>query len=163
MTALAIRQWRIIVSVKTRHCERCEADVTRERKALVERQSRLAEAMHAVTVAEKKCVEHEARIVALIDGATHVVTSDYLAHDAWRAPLKDVLMAERNAEKKCRAAVTHQQQRLADAQAALARAQSALDQCRRKLDKLLKRAAVAVELATDEEAAENLLARRHAR
>jgi hypothetical protein len=52
---------------------------------------------------------------------------------------------------------------VAEVQAALARAQAAVDECRRKLDTLVRAAATAAELAADEEAAENLLARRYAR
>ncbi|MGN7982814.1 hypothetical protein [Burkholderia sp. 22313] len=163
MTAPVIRKWRTIVAAKARRCERLEADLARERQALAECQTLLDEAVQARTAARNDQAEHEARIVSLLDGATRLPTSHYLLHDAWRGPLKDALDEARTAERKKRTALERQQAQVAERQAALSRAEGSLDECRRKLGTLLRAAAVAAELAADEEAAENLLARRHAR
>ncbi|SHK81158.1 hypothetical protein [Paraburkholderia terricola] len=163
MRALVIRKWRTIVAAKVRRCERIEADLARERAALAEREAQFDEAAQAHVEARQKRAEHEARIVALLDGEARVATSDYLCHDAWRAPLKEALEAARAAEHKRRTALDRQRQKVAEVQAALARAQAAVDECRRKLDTLVRAAATAAELAADEDAAENLLARRYAR
>ncbi|CAB3725673.1 hypothetical protein [Paraburkholderia rhynchosiae] len=163
MSAPAIRKWRIIVAAKARRCERIEADLARERQALAERQTALDEAVQARTEAQTRQAEHEAGIVSLLDGAGRLATSLYLLHDAWRGPLKEALDEARAAERKQRTALERQQAKVAELQAALSRAKGSLDECRRKLDTLLRAAAVAAELAADEEAAENLLARRHAR
>jgi hypothetical protein len=50
-----------------------------------------------------------------------------------------------------------------ETEARLARADAALDQCRAELDSVRRAAAHVAELAADEEAVDNLLARRYAR
>lgn len=163
MTSPGIRKWRVIVAAKDRRRERIQADLVRERQVLAEREAALGEAVELRTQAQTRQAEHEALIVVLLDGTQSLATSQYLRHDAWRAPLKEALDETRAAERKHRTALERQQTRVADLQNALARAEGSLGECCRKLDTLLRAAAVAAELAADEEAAENLLARRYAR
>lgn len=163
MTASSIRKWRTIVAAKARRCERLEADLARERQTLAEREVALDEAVQARAETQSRQAGHEAHIVSLLDRAARVATSHYLLHDAWRGQLKEALDEARAAERKQRTALERQQEKVAQLQAALSRAQGSLDECRRKLDTLARAAAVAAELAADEEAAENLQARRYAR
>ncbi|KVA58951.1 hypothetical protein [Burkholderia cepacia] len=163
MTAPGIRKWRVIVAAKHRRRERIESDLGRERQLLAEREAVLRDAVEVRTQAHTEQIEHEAKIVALLDGTERFATSQYLLHDAWRTPLKEALDEARAVERKHRTALECQQAKVAELQAALVRAEGSLDECRRKLDTLLRAAAVAAEFAADEEAAENILARRYAR
>ncbi|KVL13704.1 hypothetical protein [Burkholderia sp. MSMB1826] len=163
MTTPGVRKWRVIVAAKQRRRERIESDLTRERQLLAEREAVLRDAVELRTRAQTEQVEHEAQIVALLDGTERFATSQYLLHDAWRIPLKEALDEARAVERNSRTALERQQAKVAELQAALLRAEGSVDECRRKLDTLLCAAAVAAECAADEEAAENILARRYAR
>lgn len=162
MTKPAIRKWRVIVAAKARRCERVQADLRREREVLSERHAEFDEALQVHTEAQTRQAEHEARIAALFDGSEPLATSRYLLHDTWRGPLKEALEAARVAQSTQRTALERQQAKVSELQTALSRVKASLDECQKKLNLLLRAAAVAAELVADEEAAENLLARRHA-
>jgi type III secretion system HrpB7-like protein len=163
MSAIAIGKWRAIVAAKTRRCERIEQELARDRRALAERQAAFDAAQHARDEAGQRCAAHEEVIAALIEGAETLSGADYLRHDSWRAVLKEVLEDERKAVQKAAGALERHQAKVRETEAAFARAGAALDQCRAKLQTVRRAAAHAAELAADEEAVENLLARRYAR
>lgn len=163
MSAIAIGKWRAIVAAKTRRCGRIEQELARDRRALAERRAALDAAERARDEAGQRCAAHEEVIGALIEGAATLSGADYLRHDGWRVALKEVLESERKAVHKAAGAFERHQAKVRETEAAFARAEAALDQCRAKLQTVRRAAAHAAELAADEEAVENLLARRYAR
>ena len=163
MSAIAIGKWRAIVAAKTRRCDRIEQELARDRRALAERQAAFDAARCACDEAGQRCAAHETVIGALIAGAETLSGADYLRHDSWRVALKEVLDGERKAVQTAAGALERHQAKVRETEAALARAGAALDQCRAKLQTVRRAAAHAAELAADEEAVENLLARRYAR
>ena len=162
MSTAAIGKWRAIVAAKTRRRERIEEELTRDRRALAEREAACDAARREVDVAKGRCGAHADGMAARFRGAAAVAVADYVRHENWRVALKDVLDAARK-EQKAAGAVERHQERVRAAEARLARADAALDRCRARLDEVRRAAAHAAELAADEEAVDNLLARRFAR
>jgi type III secretion system HrpB7-like protein len=163
MSAADIGKWRAIVAAKTRRRERIEEEAARDRQALAERQAALDEAGRDVEQARERCVAHEQGMAARFRGAAMLSAAEYLRHDSWRVALKDALAAARKAEEKAAGARDRHQAKVRETEARLARADAALDQCRARLDSVRRAASHAAELAADEEAVDNLLARRYAR
>ena len=163
MSAAAIVKWRAIVAAKTRRRERIEEEAARDRQALAERQAAFEEAGRDVERARERCIAHERDMAARFRGAATLAAADYLRHDGWRVALKDALAAARKAEENAAGARDRHQAKVRETEARLARADAALDQCRAELDAVRRAAARAAELAADEEAVDNLLARRYAR
>lgn len=163
MSMASIGKCRAIVAAKTRRRERIEEEVTRDRQALAERVAARDAAGHDVAQAQARCGAHADGMAARFRGAAAVSVADYVRHENWRVALKDALDAARKEEQKAAGAVERHQERVRAAEARLARADAALDRCRARLDEVRRAAAHAAELAADEEAVDNLLARRYAR
>jgi type III secretion system HrpB7-like protein len=162
MSAAAIGKWRAIVAAKNRRRERIEEELTRDRHALAERQAACDAARRDVELALERCRTHVEGMAARFRGAAGLSVADYLRHENWRVALKDALDAARKAEQKAAGAVDRHEARVRETQARLARADAALDRCRARLDAVRRAALHAAELAADEEAVDNLLARRYA-
>jgi type III secretion system HrpB7-like protein len=163
MSTAAIGKWRTIVAAKDRRRERIQEELARDRRALAEREAACDEARSDVDLALERCRVHVEGMAARFRGATGLSVADYLRHENWRVALKDAIDAARKAEQKAAGAVDRHGARVRDTEARLARAEAALDRCRARLDAVRRAAAHAAELAADEEAVENLLARRYAR
>lgn len=163
MSRAAIGKWRVIVAAKDRRRERIQEELARDRRALAEREAACDEARRDVDLALERCRVHVEGMAARFRGATGLSVADYLRHENWRVALKDAIDAARKAEQKAAGAVDRHGARVRDTEARLARAEAALDRCRARLDAVRRAAAHAAELAADEEAVENLLARRYAR
>lgn len=162
MSTAAIGKWRVIVAAKDRRRERIQEELARDRRALAERQAACDEARRDVDLALERCRVHVDGMAARFRGATGLSVADYLRHENWRVALKDAIDAARKAEQKAAGAVDRHGARVRDTEARLARAEAALDRCRARLDAVRRAAAHAAELAADEEAVDNLLARRYA-
>jgi type III secretion system HrpB7-like protein len=158
----AIGKWRTIVAAKDRRRERIQDELARDRRALAEREAACDEARRDVDLALERCRVHVEGMAARFRGATGLSVADYLRHENWRVALKDAIDAARKAEQKAAGAVDRHGARVRDTEARLARAEAALDRCRARLDAVRRAAAHAAELAADEEAVDNLLARRYA-
>ncbi|WP_198117361.1 hypothetical protein [Massilia rhizosphaerae] len=163
MSRADIGKWRVIVAAKDRRRERIQEELARDRRALAEREAACDEARRDVDLALERCRVHVEGMAARFRGATGLSVADYLRHENWRVALKDAIDAARKAEQKAAGAVDRHGARVRDTEARLARAEAALDRCRARLDAVRRAAAHAAELAADEEAVENLLARRYAR
>jgi len=163
MSTAAIGKWRAIVAAKNRRRERIEEELARDRRALAEREAASDEARRDVALALERCRVHVEAMAARFHGAAGLAVADYLRHENWRVALKDAIDAARKAEQKATGAVDRYGVRVRETEARLARADAALDRCRTRLDAVRRAAALAAELAADEEAVDNLLARRHAR
>ncbi len=163
MSTAAIGKWRAIVAAKTRRRERIEEEAARDRRALAEREAACDAARRDVEHAQARCGAYADGMAARFRGAAAVSVADYVRHENWRVALKDALDAARKEEQKAAGAVERHQERVRAAEARLARADAALDRCRARLDDVCRAAAHAAELAADEEAVDNLLARRYAR
>lgn len=161
MSAPAIGKWRAIVAAKTRRRERVEEELTCDRHALAEREAALDETRREEELAGERCAAHEQCMTARFGAATALSAADYVRHDQWRVALKDALAAARKAGEKAAGAAERHRAKVRETETRLARADAALDQCRAELDSVRRAAAHAAELAADEEAVENLLARRH--
>jgi type III secretion system HrpB7-like protein len=162
MSTAAIGKWRVIVAAKDRRRARIEEELARDRRALAERQAACDEARRDVELALERCRAHVEGMAARFHGAEGLSVADYLRHENWRVALKDALDAARKAEQKAAGAVDRHGARVREMEARLARADAALDRCRARLDAVRRAAALAAELAADEEAVDNLLARRYA-
>jgi type III secretion system HrpB7-like protein len=162
MSAAAIGKWRAIVAAKTRRRERIEEEAACDRRALAEREAARDAARREVEQAQARCGAHADGMAARFRGAAALSVPDYVRHENWRVALKDALDAARKEEQKAAGAVERHQERVRAAEARLARAGAALDRCRARLDEVRRAAAHAAELAADEEAVDNLLARRYA-
>jgi len=162
MSTATIGKWRVIVAAKDRRRGRIEEELARDRRALAEREAACDEARHDVDQALERCRAHVEGMATRFRGATGLSVADYLRHENWRVALKDGLDAARKAEQKAAGAVDRHVARVRETEARLARAEAALDRCRARLDAVRRAAAHAAELAADEEAVDNLLARRYA-
>jgi type III secretion system HrpB7-like protein len=162
MSTAAIGKWRTIVAAKDRRRERIQDELARDRRALAEREAACDEARRDVDLALERCRVHVEGMAARFRGATGLSVADYLRHENWRVALKDAIDVARKAEQKAAGAVDRHGARVRDTEARLARAEAALDRCRARLDAVRRAAAHAAELAADEEAVDNLLARRYA-
>ena len=160
MSTAAIGKWRAIVAAKNRRRERIEEELARDRRALAERAAACDEARHDVDQAQERCRVHVERMAARFHGGAGLSVADYLRHENWRVALKDAIDAARKAEQKAAGAVDRHGAKARETEARLARADAALDRCRARLDAVRRAALHSAELAADEEAVENLLARR---
>jgi len=160
MSTAAIGKWRAIVAAKNRRRERIEEELARDRRALAEREAASDEARRDVELALERCRVHVEAMAARFHGAAGLSVADYLRHENWRVALKDAIDAARKAEQKAAGAADRHGAKVRETEARLARADAALDRCRARLDAVRRAASHAAELAADEEAVENLLARR---
>ena len=156
----AIGKWRAIVAAKNRRRERIEEELARDRRALAERAAACDEARHDVDQALERCRVHVEGMAARFHGGAGLSVADYLRHENWRVALKDAIDAARKAEQKAAGAADRHGAKVRETEARLARADAALDRCRARLDAVRRAALHSAELAADEEAVENLLARR---
>ncbi|VVD65978.1 hypothetical protein [Pandoraea anhela] len=157
--AASLRAWSTVVRVKTRHCERAQAAVAEASAVLANAQEAAAAADAQRDAAEATLENTRAVWAASIRDNPVFSPEDWLRHDLL---LKDQVAVLEQAAQQC----SHAQDRVASAQSGvttaqqgLRRAEASRDACIDARNAMVREAALAAEMAMDDESGEVAAAR----
>ncbi|MCI3208285.1 MULTISPECIES: hypothetical protein [Pandoraea] len=157
--AASLRAWSTVVRVKTRHCERAQTAVAEASAVLTNAQQTAADAEAQRDAVQARLDNTQAVWAQSIHDNPVFSPEDWLRHDL---RLKDQVAMLGQAEQQC----AHAQDRVAAAQAGVTEAQQGLrraeasrDACIEARDALVREAALAAEMAMDDESGEVAAAR----
>lgn len=157
--AASLRAWSTVVRVKKRHCERAETALAEARSVLASAQE-MAQAADAQRDAAASTLDDtKAAWARAIHDNPVFSPEDWLRHDLRLREQAEMLAQARQQCARAQERVVSAQSGVSTAQQGLHRAQASRDACVEARDALLREAALAAEMALDDESGEVAAAR----
>ncbi|OAI59600.1 type III secretion protein [Ralstonia solanacearum] len=150
--------WRALIEAKTRERRRVEADIEAAQAALAEAQAAVEARQDAKRQAEQRLDAHLRSMDDLTTGAS-LTAQAYLQYDAFREQLDGAVAQAEQAVAAAQGVVAEREAALQAQRRRLARLDAMLDHCRETADRLDRKEDTELELATEEEAIEAIVAR----
>ncbi|ALF90363.1 MULTISPECIES: type III secretion protein HrpB7 [Ralstonia solanacearum species complex] len=150
--------WRALIEAKTRERRRVEADIEAAQAALAEAQAAVEARQDAQRQAEQRLDAHLRSMDDLTTGSA-LTAQAYLQYDAYRVVLDDAVAQAEQAVAAAQGVVAEREAALQAQRRRLARLDAMLERCRETADRLDRKEDTELELATEEEAIEAIVAR----
>ncbi|MFJ2995187.1 hypothetical protein [Pandoraea sp. NPDC087047] len=157
--AASLRAWSSVVRVKTRHCERAESALAQARAVLASAQEMAQTADAQRAAAASTLDDTRAAWASAIHDNPVFLPEDWLRHDIRLREQADRLAQATQQCARAQARVVCAQTGVSTAQQDVHRAQASRDACVEARDALLRDAALAAEMALDDESGEVAAAR----